>query len=192
MTAEARKTIVIGAGIVGVCCAIELHKRGHGVTLIDRGEPGAACSFGNAGILASQASVPFALPGILREVPRMLFDPEGPLVVKWAGLNRTLPWVWRFVRSARMETLPARADAMSDWPRASRTDRRADDGPHHRRADKRRADQYGSGALLANTVRELARTMNTEPFSQAGSRWCAMSCARGYLRSLRAAGGIML
>ena len=112
MAEAARHVVVVGAGIVGVCSAIELRRRGMRVTLVDQGEPGDACSFGNAGILAAQACVPFALPGVVREVPRMLLDPEGPLVVKWAGLGRTVPWVWRFVTEARMGKIPARADAM--------------------------------------------------------------------------------
>lgn len=106
------KVAVIGAGIVGSCAAIELRRRGLDVTLVDRVAPGESCSFGNAGILAATAVVPFALPGVLREVPRMLLDPEGPLVVRWGNLSRTLPWVWRFVRSADAREVPARADAM--------------------------------------------------------------------------------
>jgi D-amino-acid dehydrogenase len=112
MAETPQHVVVLGAGIVGVCCAIELRRRGMGVTLVDRGEPGAACSFGNAGILASQSCVPLAMPGVIREIPRMLLDPEGPLVIRWGGLKRTLPWVWRFVRGARMQVIPARADAM--------------------------------------------------------------------------------
>lgn len=106
------KVVVIGAGIVGSCAAIELRRRGLDVTLVDRVAPGESCSFGNAGILAATAVVPFALPGVLREVPRMMLDPEGPLVVRWGNLNRTLPWVWRFVRGANALEVPARADAM--------------------------------------------------------------------------------
>jgi len=104
--------IVVGAGIIGTCTAIELRRRGHAVTLIDRLAPGEACSFGNAGILGSQSCVPFALPGILKEVPRMLLDSEGPLVVRWKGLSRTLPWVIRFVGGARADLVARRADAM--------------------------------------------------------------------------------
>ncbi len=112
MGQDKQNAVVIGAGIVGICSAIELRRRGLAVTLIDRGEPGAACSFGNAGILASQSCAPFALPGVLRDVPGMLLDPDGPLVVKWAGITRTAPWVSRFIKGAYAGDIPARADAM--------------------------------------------------------------------------------
>jgi len=104
--------IVIGSGIVGACAALDLQRRGLRVTLVDRLDPGEACSFGNAGILAAQAVVPLAMPGIHRQVPRMLTDPEGPLVIRQKGLRRTVPWVWQFLKSARKDQIPARADAM--------------------------------------------------------------------------------
>ena len=77
-----RSAIVVGAGIVGICTAVELRRRGWAVTLVDRQEPGHGCSYGNAGILAAHAVVPIALPGLMAEVPRMLLDPEGPLVLR--------------------------------------------------------------------------------------------------------------
>jgi len=35
-----RTALVLGAGMVGVSCALSLQKRGFAVTLIDRREPG--------------------------------------------------------------------------------------------------------------------------------------------------------
>ncbi len=112
MARDNRRAIVVGAGIVGVCTAIELNRRGWSVTLVDRLEPGAACSFGNAGILAAQAVVPVALPGIEREAASMLLDPEGPLVVRWRSLPWTFEWLLKFRKAANMARLPAAADAM--------------------------------------------------------------------------------
>jgi D-amino-acid dehydrogenase len=110
--ADAGKAVVVGAGIVGICCAIELRRRGRPVTLVDRLEPGAGCSFGNAGILAAHGVVPTALPGLLARVPRMLLDPESPLVIRWSSLPRTLPWLLRFARAAHLEQVRRTADAM--------------------------------------------------------------------------------
>jgi D-amino-acid dehydrogenase len=104
--------IVVGAGVVGICCGIELRRRGFDVTIIDRLDPGEACSFGNAGILAAQAVVPVALPGLLSQVPRMLLDRDGPLVIRLRSLPKTLPWLWQFQRSARLDKVSRTADAM--------------------------------------------------------------------------------
>ena len=104
-----RHFTVVGAGIVGVCCAFALLRDGHRVTLIDRDEPGRGCSFGNGGIIQIGASVPVATPGVLRQVPRMLLDPNGPLVIRWPWLPRSTPYLLRFVAAAR----PARVERIS-------------------------------------------------------------------------------
>ncbi|MFP6728171.1 MAG: FAD-dependent oxidoreductase, partial [Alphaproteobacteria bacterium] len=50
---EKRGVTVIGAGIVGLCCARTLQRRGRAVTVIDPDEPGRGTSFGNAGLLST-------------------------------------------------------------------------------------------------------------------------------------------
>jgi len=89
---------IIGAGIVGVNCAIALAKAGHGVTVIDREETGDGCSFGNAGILAASAFEPLASPDTLLKVPGWLLDPDGPLFIQWRCLPRLLPWLVRYAK----------------------------------------------------------------------------------------------
>ena len=106
--------VVIGAGIVGVCCASDLRRDGHEVTIVEREGPGEGTSKGNAGALSPGSCVPLAMPGIVRKVPGWLTDPEGPLRIRPAYLPRALPWLVRFVRSAR----PARVAGISDALRA--------------------------------------------------------------------------
>ena len=52
---RAADAVVIGAGVVGLCVARELGRRGLSVTLVERGEPGAEASAAAAGMLAPQA-----------------------------------------------------------------------------------------------------------------------------------------
>ena len=94
---------VLGAGIVGLATAERLRRDGHDVTLIDRAAPGdpAQASHGNAGVLAAGGVVPVPVPGLLAEAPRMLFDPEGPVFLRWSYLPRLLPWLVPFLASAR-------------------------------------------------------------------------------------------
>lgn len=100
-----RHFTVLGAGIVGLCCAVSLQKDGHRVTLVDRMDPGTGTSFGNAGLIQIDAVVPIATPGILRNVPGMLLDPKGPLVVRWRYLHRIAPWLAKFVLAARPDSV---------------------------------------------------------------------------------------
>lgn len=93
---------VVGAGIVGISCALHLQRLGVAVTLIDRQGAGSvdAASYGNAGILARSAIVPVATPGMLRKVPSMLFARDGPLFMRWSYLPYLLPWLIPYIRSS--------------------------------------------------------------------------------------------
>ncbi len=91
---------VIGAGIVGICCALWLQRAGLGVTVIDQHPPGEGCSKGNSGIFAIEHCVPNAAPGILTDIPGMLLDPLGPLTLRWTYLPTIAPWLLRFIRSS--------------------------------------------------------------------------------------------
>ncbi|PUE39317.1 FAD-binding oxidoreductase [Limnohabitans sp. Bal53] len=54
--------LVLGAGMVGTCTALHLQQRGYEVTLVDRRAPGQETSFGNAGLIQSEAVEPYAFP----------------------------------------------------------------------------------------------------------------------------------
>ena len=90
---------VIGAGIVGTVCACYLRRENRDVVLIDRAGPGEATSFGNAGGIGPSNMMPIATPGMLRQVPKWLLDPAGPLHLRWSYLPRVLPWLIRFLRA---------------------------------------------------------------------------------------------
>ena len=107
-----KHVLVIGAGVVGVCTALYLLRDGHRVTLVDRGAPGEATSFGNAGCLNGSSVVPIATPGMLAQVPRWLLDPMGPLTIRWRYLPSLAPWLWRFVRAGRPERVAEIAKAL--------------------------------------------------------------------------------
>ncbi|ODU97635.1 MAG: hypothetical protein ABT00_00505 [Bordetella sp. SCN 68-11] len=96
-----QRIAVIGAGIVGACTAHALRRRGADVVLIDRDEPGRGCSFGNLGAISMSSVAPLAMPGVLASLPGMLRDPESPLFLPLAYLPRALPWLLRFLASAR-------------------------------------------------------------------------------------------
>lgn len=105
---------VVGAGIVGVSCAEWLRRSGHRVTLVDRIDPGdpEQTSYGNAGLFARTAIVPVSTPGLLRHVPSMLFDKDGPLFLRWSYLPRLLPWIVPFLRNGREDKVRSIAAAL--------------------------------------------------------------------------------
>ena len=91
---------VVGAGVVGVCATLWLQRAGFDVTLIDAGPVGEGASFGNAGNISPGAVVPYLIPGIWREAPGWMLNPEGPLAVRPGYFLQALPWLMRAVKSA--------------------------------------------------------------------------------------------
>lgn len=90
---------IIGAGIVGICCACYLQREGLRVTVIDRLGPGEGASFGNAGGLAYGEIIPTSTPGLAFKVPGWVMDPAGPLALRWSYLPKIAPWLIRFLRA---------------------------------------------------------------------------------------------
>ena len=102
---------VIGAGMVGTCCALYLQNEGFEVTLLDRSGPGEAASSGNLGGFGVASCPPAAMPGVLRKVPGMLLDAGAPLRIRPGHAMRALPWFLRFAANARRERVEANAAA---------------------------------------------------------------------------------
>lgn len=112
-TSNQRHVTVVGAGIVGISCAINLLRDGHAVTVIDREPPGEGCSQGNAGMFSSDAVVPLSTPGMLGQVPGWLLNPLGPLAIRWRHLPNMLPWLVRFVRAGAPRRVEKICDALA-------------------------------------------------------------------------------
>ncbi|CRM14102.1 MULTISPECIES: NAD(P)/FAD-dependent oxidoreductase [Pseudomonas] len=93
--------VVVGAGIIGVACALQLARQGRQVLVIDAQAPGMGASYGNAGHLATEQVFPIADLSILKRLPAMLLDPLGPLRLDWTYLPRALPWFMRLLLNLR-------------------------------------------------------------------------------------------
>ncbi|MGB4137303.1 MAG: FAD-binding oxidoreductase [Microbacterium sp.] len=83
------RSIVIGAGMVGLATAWHLQERGVEVTVIDRVGIAAGSSWGNAGWLTPGKTIPLADPSLWSYGPKALLDPDAALHVPFrvdAGL----------------------------------------------------------------------------------------------------------
>ena len=91
------KITILGAGIIGICCAIELQQRGFQVRLIDRTGPGEETSSGNAGILSLSSITPLASPALLSRLPRLAANLDNDFRLHYQHLPKLLPWIVRFL-----------------------------------------------------------------------------------------------
>ena len=96
---SAKKVVVIGAGIIGINCALALQQQGYQVMLIDKQGVGEGCSKANAGHFATEQVFPLADPNLLVQLPKMLFDPLGPIALSPKHLIKAMPWFLQFFKN---------------------------------------------------------------------------------------------
>jgi D-amino-acid dehydrogenase len=105
--------IVLGAGIVGTCCAVHLAKRGLSVALVDRGAVGEGTSYGNTGIITARHCFrrPFRRIGA-RSSCASRSSARRKSIITSGFLPRAAPWLAAFVAASRPSRLIETAEAM--------------------------------------------------------------------------------
>src|SRR5581483_8314710 len=94
------KVVVVGGGVVGLCCARELVRRGADVTLIERDACGAGASSGNGGWVVPALSTPIPGPGDFKKALRWMFEPDSPFLIRVRPSASLLGWCWSFWRAS--------------------------------------------------------------------------------------------
>jgi D-amino-acid dehydrogenase len=106
---------------VGFSVAYHAARKGHHVTLVDRGRPETeGCSFGNAGMVVPSHFVPLAAPGMVGLALRWMWSHESPLYVKPRPSPELLGWGLRFWRAATLQHVRRSAPLLRDLHLASR------------------------------------------------------------------------
>jgi D-amino-acid dehydrogenase len=90
--------IVVGAGVIGLATAYFLVREGLSVTVVDEGEPGGGCSFGNMGWVCPSLAGPLPSPGIVGSSLLGMLDGTSPLYVKPSEIIHIWPWLLSFWR----------------------------------------------------------------------------------------------
>lgn len=97
MPPQKTDVVVLGAGIVGVCAALHLQARGRAVAIVDRlGIVAGETSFGNTGIVQSEAVFPYVFPRAPREIALGALNLDPRVQVRYSALPSIGPWLWRY------------------------------------------------------------------------------------------------
>ena len=102
MTIHSEKSMaVIGAGLLGLCSALQAQRKGFKVTIFDHNPVGKGASFGNGGYLATELIEPLATPSVIASALALWVSPKGPLGLPIQYWHKSFPWVAKFVAAAR-------------------------------------------------------------------------------------------
>jgi len=140
------RVVVVGAGIVGLMTAYALRKRGLEVTVLDRGQAGMACSYGNAGFLCPSLSGPLPAPGLVGQSLGWMLKPRSPLYIRPSSALRLSPWLLDFWGHCNREDYDRGLHAMLSLNRRTMSlwDALAADGVRH--------EAHRDGLLFAFTA----------------------------------------
>ncbi len=92
---------VVGAGVVGLSCALWLQRKGFEVTLIDPDDPGTGTSSGNACTIAEYGCIPVNSPDLFKRLPSLLFSSDSPLSMDLGYVLSHPAWMIEFLLNCR-------------------------------------------------------------------------------------------
>ncbi|MDH3319452.1 MAG: FAD-binding oxidoreductase [Betaproteobacteria bacterium] len=106
----ARKDIVVlGAGIIGICVALHLQKRGRAVALLERRGAAEETSFGNAGLIQREGVYPYGFPHDFGALARYALNRTIDAHYHLSALPTLAPFLWQYWHHSR----PARHAAVA-------------------------------------------------------------------------------
>jgi D-amino-acid dehydrogenase len=116
-----KNVVIIGAGAIGLSCALHCARKGHRVTVLERnGAQRDGCSFGNAGMIVPSHFVPLAAPGMVALGLKWMWNPESPFYIKPRFDGELFDWAFKFWRAANAEHVRRSAPLLRDLSFAGR------------------------------------------------------------------------
>lgn len=101
MSRESQSVVVVGGGVIGLCCAYYLSQAGRQVTLVEREPtPEGTCSTGNAGMIVPSHFIPLAAPGVIGQGLKWMLNPKSPFALTPRLDLELIRWIWLFSRHA--------------------------------------------------------------------------------------------
>ncbi|MBX2989101.1 MAG: FAD-dependent oxidoreductase [Bdellovibrionaceae bacterium] len=113
--------LVVGGGIIGLTLAHELQKSGRQVLLIEKGEVGFGCSYGNAGWITPCFAMPLPQPGMFLKSIGWLLNPESPLYIKPQPSWLLARWMMSFLAAMNEKRLRESVAVLTDISKYSLT-----------------------------------------------------------------------
>ncbi|SVE32249.1 uncharacterized protein METZ01_LOCUS485103, partial [marine metagenome] len=96
---DSQEVLIVGGGVIGLCCGWYLSKAGCRVTIIDR-DPSrkSACSDENAGMIVPSHFIPLAAPGVISQGLKWMLNSKSPFYMRPRLDPALWSWCWKFYR----------------------------------------------------------------------------------------------
>ena len=133
-----KRVTIVGGGVIGLCCAYYLQKKGHEVLVIDKGDITKGTSFGNAGYVSPSHFIPLASPGIVSKGLRWMLSSSSPFYIKPRLDADLIRWGFTFWKNANEKTMHRNIPHLHNLLQLSRelmTEITNDIGNHFRMAE---------------------------------------------------------
>lgn len=114
--------LVLGAGMVGLGAALALQARGQQVTLVERRAPGEETSYGNAGIIQTEAAEPLAMPRDLGSLWNILTGQTNDVVWHLRAMPEFLRPLFAYYRNSAPKRHRLQAQSWSQLTRRASDD----------------------------------------------------------------------
>ncbi len=99
--------LILGGGVIGLCCAHYLLATGRHVTVLDQGRVGSGSSHGNCGTLTPSHAMPLAMPGVIGTALKWLMRSDAPLRIKPRLDPALMRWMANFARRCNWKDFSA-------------------------------------------------------------------------------------
>ena len=106
------RVIVVGGGVIGICCAYYLSKRNATVVVLERDAFGKGASYGNAGVIAA-GHPPMNKPDRVKYALTKVFDSTTPLYIAPRFDPALAAWLWRFSANCTAQKLETNMSALA-------------------------------------------------------------------------------
>ena len=101
---ERNDVLVLGAGVIGLACALELLNRGARVRVLEQAVPGAGASHGNCGTITPSHAPPLTAPGTILRALRSLGRVDAPLRIDPSPDLARWRWLFGLATQARPQS----------------------------------------------------------------------------------------
>lgn len=110
---------IIGSGIVGISCALNLLEKGYSVTVIDQSDKIKETSFGNAGVITRSSAYLINNKNLVPSLRKYIWNTHPAVRLNYAYIMKNITWAYQFINESFEKTSVKNIHALDSIIRVS-------------------------------------------------------------------------